>query len=92
MSEQTKELNITKQCVKCEQSFPLNKENFRINKKTKTGFKNECRACDSLRSQEYYSKHKKKLIKNILKKRSEKTKLKNKEKQEIDFKCILEQI
>lgn len=66
----SEELTITKQCVKCQKTYTL--DNFRINNKTKDHRKNECKTCDSLRSKEYYTKNKKKIIKNIMYKRKTK--------------------
>ena len=66
------ELKISKTCKKCQTEKPL--DQFRAHPKTKDLKKTECIPCDDARQKEYYLKHKKKIIKGVLKNR----KLKNK--------------
>lgn len=69
MSEELK--NITKICTKCEIEQPL--ENFGRQTKSPDGYKNYCKSCFSEINKGLYTKNKKKIIKNVLRRRKEKT-------------------
>lgn len=74
MSEQNKEeLNITKVCKKCEVEKPI--DNFNKQSKSKDGYKNYCKECFKLINNTIYIKNKKRIIKNVIRRRKEKNKL-----------------
>lgn len=53
----------TKACTKCGSFFPITKEFFAVQKKTKSGLSTECRNCLRIRDKEYKQKNKAKLYK-----------------------------
>ncbi|MDO8609364.1 MAG: hypothetical protein Q7R95_02360 [bacterium] len=80
MSEETKELTITKECTRCHQVKPLIE--YRKQSKAKLGVKPHCKLCDDSIQHDFYSKNKKRIIKRIISKRKVLNKAyKEKEKQ-----------
>lgn len=53
-----------KTCSKCGEKFPLNEEHFRPRKKSKDGYRNQCRVCMSNHRKKYYQENKEKELEN----------------------------